>query len=347
MKTLVFMFAFILFQNNLHSFTNKYNYFLEWELNELSQPDISMKSGGVKKISLSKITKRASKLIQTKEFNREGYLIGGEYFDNKGNIVSYFENTFNDQNQLIEVKLTLKKSTKFTSYSYHSSGKISSIEIKENGNFLQGMYKSYNEENQIIETIFKNKKGVTWRTLFTYDEAGKLSLSESFNNKGKLVRRFNYSCRQEGEVLDLKKNENTICQFDALETGFLIRISESMDSKGRVTRTIHKYQASDTSLVERKFENYQGKTTIRFRYKDQKEIERISYDNKGSEKVKTIYQYDINGNKLLSQIWIKGKKSYEEKLIYDEHGIWIKKKLSGKSDKKTLFFSRKILETYN
>ena len=322
------------------------NYFYEMELIELSKPNEAIRASKVKKIKVVSTSKKGSHQNKTELFNENGYLIGGEYFDKKGKLVYAFDVKLNDANQPVRIEQKGNKNTRIITYQYHSSGKLSKLTVSENDVLLYQFTKNFNEQNQLTETTVLNKKGLTSKSVYTYDDHGKMKLSETFNGKGKLIRRFDYSCTQEGEVAALSKVEKKVCTFDAYENGFLIKISETLDSKGNVSRAIYKFTESDTSLVETKYQNNKGNTTFIVKYQNEKEIERSWYNDKGQENGKWIYSYNEIGQKTLMQRWNKGVLTFENRWIYNEFGLCVRTEYSSAKQKNYLVYETEVLERY-
>jgi hypothetical protein len=322
------------------------NYFYEMELIELSKPNEAIRASKVKKIKVVSTSKKGSHQNKTELFNENGYLIGGEYFDKKGKLVYAFDVKLNDANQPVRIEQKGNKNTRIITYQYHSSGKLSKLTVSENDVLLYQFTKNFNEQNQLTETTVLNKKGLTSKSVYTYDDHGKMKLSETFNGKGKLIRRFDYSCTQEGEVAALSKVEKKVCTFDAFEDGYLIKIRETLDSKGNMSRVIDKFSASDTSLVETKYQNDNGNTSFLVKFQNNLETERTWYNNKGLEISKWIYMYNETGQKTLVQRWSKGVLSYENKWIYNEFGLCIRTEYSSAKQKNYLVYETEVLERY-
>jgi hypothetical protein len=346
MKTLVLSITALLLTYQLTAQSkNSSPYFYEMEHSGLSKPNEIAKANKIKKTLGTAIDKNGSRAVRIEFFDKNGYLISGENFSKKGKKISSFVNKYNNENQLIQIKLIADKTTRITKYEYHSSGKMNKLDVYENDVFQYGITKQYDKENRLIESSSTNKKGLVSKTVYTFDE-GKMILSETFNGKGKLIRRFDYSCSQEGEVVALSKVEKKVCSFDAFEDGYLIKIRETLDSKGNMSRVIDKFSASDTSLVETKYQNDNGNTSFLVKFQNNLETERTWYNNKGLEISKWIYMYNETGQKTLVQRWSKGVLSCENRWIYNEFGLCIRTEYSSAKQKNYLVYETEVLERY-
>jgi hypothetical protein len=145
----------------------------------------------------------------------------------------------------------------------------------------------------------------------------------------------------------LNKGENKVCKFDAHENGFLIKIYETLDSKGKTTRVIHRFKEIDSSLIEAQYQNIKGITNTLVKYENNKELERTTLGNRGIQISKSINQYDAKGNKVIQQYWRKGKLQFEEQYFYDDFGLCIKREVTGKNVKRKQIFTLTILEKFN
>jgi hypothetical protein len=321
-------------------------FFYEAELNDLSKPNEAIKASKVKKTKTITTNKKGAHLSKIDYFNENGYLVGGEHYDRKGNITYAFEVHFNDANQPIRLVEKGNRNPRVTLYQYHSSGKLSQIEVYIKDVLQFKHTKTFNNQNKLVETCAYNKKGLTSKSIFTYDDDGKMSLSETFNGKGELIRRYDYSCAQEGEVVNLSKEEKKVCTFDAYENGFLIKIRETIDHKGNVNRILDKFSAGDTSLVETKYQNHKGQTTFVVRYQNNKETEMINFDEKGQERTRWVYVYNQKWQKTMIQFWYKGTFSNETRWYYNEFGLCVRTEFSNAKQKNHLIYETEILERF-
>jgi hypothetical protein len=322
-------------------------YYYEMEVNELSKPNEAVKHGKIKMTKSIRSNKKGNQTIKTSIYNSDGYTIGGQNFDKKGRLSSTYELTYNDSNKLITSKVTSKKSIRTNHYQYANNGQLKSITLLENDQLIHSQQRVFNEQGKLLKSELSHKKGVYSQTIFTYDADGKLQVSETYNRKGKLTNRYDYSCSQEGEVAKLDKVEKKVCSFDAYESGFLIKISETINSKGEVKRTINKFTASDTSLVETKFQDENGITRHIVRYHQTKEIERIVVNNKGIESVKWMYDYNDEQEKISAKYYSKGIITSETHWHYDENGLNVKTEyIFPKKPTNSYTYETEIVERY-
>ena len=95
------------------------------------------------------------------------------------------------------------------------------------------------------------KKGGTQqnsRWSYEYDENGVRTKSTLYNKKNKVKHVWDYTCKSEGEIVQLK-NETQQCQWEESENGMLVKVTRTTSSNGKIQKSIQKYN-SDTNIVE-------------------------------------------------------------------------------------------------
>ncbi|HEV7782420.1 MAG TPA: hypothetical protein VGO58_14195 [Chitinophagaceae bacterium] len=170
----------------------------------------------------------------------------------------------------------------------------------------------YNAANQIVERRSAHFANQNRKTLYTYNEKGKLAMEEDFLNDSSTMKRYyQYNEKDQLATMSYKTYNKKYNDFDLVEYYFY-------DFEGRletVKRTSGGY--SDNQTVTYKYETRRGQNLcIELTQSDhsKKPFKRTTaYNEKG-----LIISHSIDGNKY--------KYEYE----YDEKGEWVKRRVCRK-----------------
>lgn len=177
---------------------------------------------------------------------------------------------------------------------------------------------NYNEEGCLMGSTYENAKGKLKRKWdYEYYEECKKKKSTLSNGKGKILKVWTYECKQEGEILQKKKDVTQYCEWEEADQEYLMTITQSLDEKGRIYKRISKYRAKDTALVSIKRYNKDDELIYdqQFDFSAFKPLSSTGY-KKGKERHKTVFTY--NSNNLASYTYSrKGKTRYKAEYSYD------------------------------
>lgn len=167
---------------------------------------------------------------------------------------------------------------------------------------------TYNEENCLQGSIWEKRAGkIKRRWAYDYYEACKKSETRLYNGKDKLLKAWNYDCKEEGEQMQVKKKTMQYCKWDEATKDYLLKISQSFDEKGRLRKYVYKYDIKDTSIIERTTYNGDDEILYAATYDHSYDYPLIttSYRN-GKEHWKWVYQYE-NERLIAEMCYKKGK----------------------------------------
>ncbi len=245
-------------------------------------------------------------ITEEKEYNRRKKLIRRYSFA--------YDSKFN-QTEYIEFRRNGKIKRKFT-YEYNDSGYVTRQNFYWKNADKIGWYstKKFDANNKILEYAYyyPTKKGdkIGTHYKYSYYPDGSRKQTIEYNAKGKIEHEWNYECNPEGSI-DTKKLKDTskVCvRYETDKYGNKITIKEEFVKSGRTVRIISKYNSAGNM------------------------IEYISFDKKGHERYKTIYDYDKNQDMKEFKSFSKGKLTYRYVYECDANGFITKSYTYTKSD---------------
>lgn len=201
------------------------------------------------------------------------------------------------KDSLIE-KMTeiIKSDTTITQFNYDNENKFNGLICLKNGKIKTKVIITKNNENQITNRLTLYGKNLKKSTEMVYIYEGKdLIKSQYFRNK-KLIHEWNYDCKPEGEIVNLKKTEqNTICSWkEEIAGGGYISYSRITDIEDPEKIYLNKFYFSADS-VNYKTETFYKEKILIYRTEKNETTERISrYSNKGKPTFSNIYLYKDN-----------------------------------------------------
>lgn len=296
---------------------------MDWEFQENSKVHEIYKELGVKTVATSLTDKkgRTTHIVQT--FGKDGRLESTTKVNHKGKQVSVYTQTFNVFGKLEKTELKSNKKSLVSHYEYNENQQLVYHEIQSNGKIDFYRIWKYNENGMLVENSSFNAKGLLSKVLHHFDDNYKRIKTEYFNKKNKLINAYNYNCSDEGEKVVVTEKEKLVCAFDARENDMLIRIEETTDARGRISRVVSKYREADTVLLERNFYDNRGKIYTRTTHHPIDELlkSRETFKNSGKPWYLTLYEYDDSWNIVRQENSFKGEKKLLIQWEYDEHGI--------------------------
>lgn len=261
----------------------------------------------------------------TRYYNDSGKITDIYRINDPNDTLPYYLLEYNDNDKLMNLSRFNKKGELYRKIVYERNAKGIPLD-----------YKQYNSKNKIITHdtwVFNNdslikenihyKKGsdkIWSRFVYDYDENKKRIRSTLYNGKGKLRKTWSYECNEQGTKLEKIKDEVQICQWDSITANYLIKVYQSFDEKGNITKTITKYDISDTTLLERAM--YDKNDSLVFVYKYDHDFRKQTYYafySNGIKKSENINKYE-NGILVYSASYYKGKQLNESIYKY-ENGL--------------------------
>lgn len=218
-------------------------------------------------------------------YNRAGYLVANNYYKKDKLKRSYRSIYMNDTLYMGNMHLNGKGDTiSQNRYEYDTKGREIRYVQSNKGRRSETHY-VYNDRNKKEKSlIYKNGKIKTTYE-YVYNDEGKMIRSLQYNAKNKLVRQITYQCDYRGETVSSEVKQVNMClrKDPSQEDGGYIVYNDRTDEKGRLTRTIYRYD-KDTNMVS--YENF---------------------DSKGKQQLKQLYTYDASGNNIERKVFRKGK----------------------------------------
>jgi len=287
--------------------------------------------------------------IKTNQFNADTLLVLDKHTDGKGKEKSNRLSSF-DGRHLIAREIYKNGKLKYkTKNTFNGRYKTSYTKYNASGKIVEKNESTYTEKEYVTHTmnksfpIYKGKKlktsvlykkgGEKQKTkwVYEYDDKGDRTITTYYNAKNDVKFIWDYSCKNEGELL-ASKNQTNFCKWQESEEGMLIEVTRKTSPKGKIQKIIKKYDA-DTNLITSEI------------FIDDQLTQKVNYDKtyrkpliwenykKGVLRNKYIYVYAENGKVLNTKSYHKDMEnvSYEEKFIYkDEQLIAVENYSKGK-----------------
>jgi hypothetical protein len=167
-------------------------------------------------------------------YNEQGVLIKRERRNSKNELVSSYNYYYNDQNLLI--RLIYKNTKKTHTYDYRydeNKNRTSEISYDTKGHFSMTRKEFEPESNRLIlHEIYKKDSVIPVKHLvYSYHENGSKKAIHYFQ-KNKLEYTWTFDCKEEGELVSLKKSDSTFICFKT-ET----------DTNGNEIRWLHEFSS--------------------------------------------------------------------------------------------------------
>ncbi len=258
-------------------------------------------------------------------------------FDDQGRIIqrkSKWETvTFSYTDSLLTETTSVKgKNQSATRYHYDEQDRMIGLERLKNGKLVMKYRFEYFEEfkrSLVEQTIYKQK--ATVYTLKTeYDALLKKPTSVVYLINGKPEKTWNYDCKEQGELVEKPTEEiSSQCAFEQENNdGSYSKFVRSIEN-GKTYLLQRNYSAdslflgfqrffNDTVLIERQI-NTDTETVVEH------------FSEKGKPKTKSVYQVDVNGNRIGYESYNRRNKLvYFEKLTYNERNLITESRLGKK-----------------
>lgn len=288
---------------------------IDFETEELLREKSFLKENGVK--TRQKMSYSRGKNYQTNQtFDREGRISHTSRKVKKGeNTKEYiYDNGGNISNVTYRSYKGRKSSAQFE---YDGNNNVLSREtINYKGNYFAAKY-TFNAKGKIVaQLIFeKDKISPLYSLEHTYYENGSKK-TETYKKKGKVVYVWNYDCKPEGELINVKNKDNsTICIKEEVGTdGNRVIWKRDFDDKGKLVKTKTTYDR-DSVLIERKTFTQSDRILSHMTNKKEGGMKTLYYDKKSRET--SSYETFVNEDTQLKKIVRKGKWGYTYLYSYD------------------------------
>jgi len=247
---------------------------------------------------------------------------------------------FDTEGRIIEIKRTNKTKVNTINYTYDTNGNIIKIlTTNPKQQHWPSVFK-YDDKGRLIERESYNYKGEYNGIKMTYNLFDKISLQEIFEKdkskptkslehtfydggekkstiykeKGVIKYVWNYDCKPEGELLNVKhKDLSTICIKEEIDpNGNRIVWNREFNQKGELTKTKTTFK-SDSIWVRMDTYNQAGKL-IKESFKTEQGSKTINYDKKGN--VYSAFEFIYNGHKQMIKQAYKWKNTWNITLYH-------------------------------
>lgn len=244
----------------------------------------------------------------------------GEYKDNDFQVMN--ENKFNEKGKVLQTKRFKKgKIKREVTFAWNEKDKITHLKHIKNGDKLVTIGKwTYKDEDCLVSSVRYKDDSETidreWRYEY-YDDCQK-KRSVLLNGKGKVKKEWTYDCKEEGEVMEKKKDVTQVCKWEESSGEYLTKVIQSFDDKGRTFKSVSKYRIADTALVSYKRYNHKEELTYEASYDfDPKRPLKTLIYKKGE--VFRTYEYKYIGDQLVAyNSYRKGKNTSKLTYTYND-----------------------------
>lgn len=325
MKLALFTTLILLFSTSIFAQKGEYNY--AYYISTLGYDETSIKGRkidqDVKEILLTIEYKK-----KTKKFKRtyqNGLLTSNVNITDPENPIYIHEIAYNEDDQII--KRTYYRKGQLVSnlvLERNEIGKIESLTTTNHKNKIMA-YNTWEygvDSECLIESVSYKKGGqqanLVWK--YSYYSPCQKSRSTLYNSKGKVIKEWSFDCKEEGGILEKKKNETQVCAWDETNGDYLLKVKQDFDEKGRIIKRVTKLSRTDSTVLAFMIYNGDDELTYEQTYHPElhKPLKSTSY-RKGKVTWETINTYD--GDKLISHVATsKGKVYSNEKTFYNEEG---------------------------
>lgn len=294
--------------------------------------------------------------IATTTYSKKSSHTSNLTFDEDGRLVQtetkgkkyYSTGTFvyNENGDLAKTEHQTSKGTSSVQYSYDSEGR----KVKTVFNNFKGeetIYtRKYTSRGSVAEEMrYYSKKKFVGHT-YQYDASGNLTFHKVYNEKnqteplhvleyaywedgskktttyrkkGKVKYVWNFDCKPEGELLGVKKkDESMICILEELDVdGNRVVWKREFDEKGNLIKTKTVY-GSDSLALSRMIYDSDDRLIYEYQTAENGNKYRVSYDKKGNVSRRTDWEY--NSDQKLTKVMRSDKKGTSQLMLYSYEG---------------------------
>ena len=307
-----------------------------WSEGTIYRYGLTMNVNPNQKITLTRKNKKGdTKSVSSYQLNGDTKLVEEIYINKSGKEKSKRVNHYEGKNFVgsdYSKNGKLKSNSKVT---YNGKYRVSYIKTNAKGKVLVKSTNSYTEnEYDVIDHKGKNfgkkrkkrtenivyKKGGEKqynKWVYEYDENGKQTVTTFYNAKNKVKFVWDYTCKDEGALIT-SKNQVNYCNWKETKDGMLIEVTRSTSAKGKIKKTIKKYDADTNLVLGESYIDDALKTKVTYDKDFMKPLIWESY-KKGVLRNKFIYVYDESGKVLNTKSYYKkmDQISSEAQYIYE------------------------------
>jgi len=249
-------------------------------------------------------------IIKTKNSKRSKYV---KTFNEDGRMSSFYEyvegnkrplqlTTFNDSgfvvNNKVYNKKGLKSEVKISRKNYKKINEI--VKIKKGKEYSKKIYHSKDSDCDTASYWYKNGK-LKRQWAYEYYKACERKRSVLMDADGKVLKEWNYDCKSEGEIVNVKKNSTKVCNWEEVDDKHIMYITQSINDKGKATKTIFMHRRSDTNLVNIKYYDHLDRLSSYIQYDPDAKYRILKSEHyKNNGKPYWIEKYNYRENKLQS-----------------------------------------------
>ena len=290
---LLIIFPSVLFSQNHQGEYQMYRYEENTNYKQLPQYEL-YKKDFIMKNKIHSVTEtftlNDTTFIRKVVFNENGLV---ERIKEKDGIVSY-EYVNDSLLKKITVEGKDKKEIKYT----YRKGKVIAKEIFKNGELTSVFLTQYNDDDRVSFTSLQNGKKLKKNYLLRYYYEGDDLRSQSFYAKGKLTRKWDYSCSEEGKEVE-KAFTSQFCEYS----------EESNDG------SYIKYERRQYGERVFLYKRYYTKDSVLYKYEDVNEDGTIYSKGTYSKDSVVELSFDYKGRIRKSQTWYLNKDGKTKKSI--------------------------------
>lgn len=253
-----------------------------------------------------------NKVITHQEFDNEGRVTLIERKSKKK--TSTIKYTYNELGSLSDIlSINYKNETWKTKYLYDSENRLIERKTINNKGEYSGFKSAYNLKGKVLfQKIYKKDQDHPINSLeYTYYEGGSKK-STVYSEKGKIKHEWNYDCKAEGELINVKnKDKSTICikeEIDAI--GNRIVWNRAFNENGELTKTKTIFD-SDSLILSEKVFNTEDRLTAETVYKYNKLKEKIEIERR---------YYNQDGKAMTYRRTVKMRYGGSKTTDYDKNG---------------------------
>ncbi len=278
----------------------------------------------------------------------------------KGKVISVDYKKFNQEGKLLEYKEEKGgKEKRAVSVLYDDYGYPREVEYKKNGSPKKKTQFKRLENGKPLSQVKYNGKGdikisdewiyagdclkeryryrgddkkLDFKYVYEHRNECEPSKTTLYNGKGKVKKVWTFDCKQEGEILEKKKNTTQVCKWEESEDGILIKVYQTFDDKGRVVKNVSKFTSEDTLILEilryYKEDQLSYKATYDRDYK--KPLTQTSYKKNGQ--VRYTWNMTYDGDRITSRSFGTSKKEISRaEYIYNDKELLAEYKSIGRN----------------
>ncbi len=263
LSTILILCSTVLFAQTLPEENFRQAYF-QW-IKQFNKQAESYKKAGIQTVSKtsSKLDEDSvlvrSKMSSRIELDTLGRIMLYQDFWRRGRIANELRTSYDNQNRIKTIQFgTGKRKTVYT-YEYYNDSLIAAIKGQTKRDAFIYKY-TYNSKLELTELAFhKNAKQVK-RIEYSYYENGSKKETKVFDKRNKLKQTYSYACGIEESVKNKKDDTSYVCSNTTdLPDGSKQSVTETIDDKGRVTRTVFTY---NEKTFYSKYERYNHKNQL-------------------------------------------------------------------------------------